>query len=313
MRIRNICILGGTGFVGHHLASELTRHGYQIKVLTRHRERHRDLLVLPTLELVESDIQSSQGLHTALRGSDAVINLVGILHEGPRSGAKFHSLHVELPLKIAEACRVNRIPRLLHMSALNASADGPSQYLRSKGEGEQALHERGGDGLAITTFRPSVIFGPGDGLFDRFAGLLAHIPFVFPLACPQARFAPVYVGDVVLSFVRSLADPSTYGKRYDLCGPREYTLQQLVEYTRQVLDLRRIIMPLNDRLSKLQARLLEHFPGALFTQDNYLSMQMASVCRENGLVGLGITPTGIAAVVPKYLIRRHGKGPYPRP
>lgn len=301
MAIKKVCIVGGTGFVGRHLASELARRGHDLRVLTRRRERHRELLVFPTLELVEVDVHRTAALSDVFAGCDAVINLVGVLNEGRREGDTFNDAHAELPGKVAEACRYNRIDRLLHMSALGASAKGPSEYLRTKGAGEDAAHATAGHDLAVTSFRPSVIFGHDDDFFNRFATLLRQIPLAFPLACPDARFAPVFVEDVVQAFVRSLDDKSTWGKRYDLCGPQRYTLRELVEYTARVAGLRRQVIGLGDRMSRLQARMLEFAPGKPFSRDNYLSMQVDSICRSNGLEELGIEPTGIDAVVPRYI------------
>ena len=311
MRIRRVCVLGGTGFVGHHLASALTRNNFRVTVLTRHRERHRELLVLPTLELVEVNVHAASDLGAALQGCDAVINLVGILNEWGRPGEDFQAAHVTLPRQVAEACRANNIPRLLHMSALNASVAAPSQYLRSKGEGERVLRAAAGSALALTILRPSVVFGPGDALFNRFARLLTRIPLIIPLPCPDARLAPVYVEDVVQAFLRALEDRQTWGRSYDLCGPRVYTLAELVSYTAEITGRRRHILRLNARQSRRQARLLERFPSNPLSWDNYLTLQVPSICRENGLLALGITPTGIEAVVPKYL-GRHGKDDFYR-
>ncbi|MEO5703230.1 MAG: complex I NDUFA9 subunit family protein, partial [Gammaproteobacteria bacterium] len=192
MKTTTVCLLGGTGFVGHHLIRQLTESGYRLRILTRRRERNRDLLVLPNVDLVEADIQDEQVLTRQFMGCDAVINLVGILNEKGSNGSGFRRAHVELPRKILQACLASGVTRVLHMSALNADADkGSSHYLRSKGAGEDLLHSM--QGLRVTSFRPSVIFGPGDSFFNRFATLLKLSPLFFPLACPNARFAPVYV------------------------------------------------------------------------------------------------------------------------
>ncbi len=310
MTIRKICIVGGTGFVGRHVASELARRGYSLKVLTRHRERHRDLLVIPTLELIEANVHQGADLREQFEGCDAVINLAGILNEtGGRQGG-FHSVHAKLPATIVEACRETGIKRLLHMSALKASPDAPSEYLRTKHAGEEAAHAAAAHGIAVSSFRPSVIFGPDDDFFNRFAKLLAMSGPIFPLACPEARFAPVYVDDVALAFSKSLADKTTFGRRYDLCGPRIYTLRELVEYTARLTGRRRVVVGLGERAARLQARLLEHFPGKPFSLDNYRSLQVDSVSDRNGLLELGIEPTSVESVVPNYLSRGGRTGIY---
>jgi NADH dehydrogenase len=312
MSIKKVCVLGGTGFVGRHLCCELSRRKLAVRVLTRRRERSRDLLVIPTLEIVETNVHSVADLSIEMKGCDAVINLVGILNEGKGSGKDFASVHGELPAKVAEACRYNRIPRMVHMSALHASPEGPSKYLKYKAEGENAVHGWAREGLAATSFRPSVIFGFDDDFFNRFATLLAMSPVVFPLACPDARFAPAYVEDVVRAFADCLEDKRTHGQRYDLCGPKQYSLRELVEYTAEVAGLHRRIIGLGNGLSKLQARVLELVPGKPFTRDNYLSLQVDSVCEHNGFETLGIQPHSLESVVPTYLGRRGRKSLYTR-
>lgn len=302
MRTHQIALLGGTGFVGRHLINRLARDGHELIVLTRRRERHRDLLVIPTLQLIEADVHNPVILRTHLSGCTAVINLIGILNERGDDGRGFHHVHVELAEKLIAACHELGIPRLLHMSALHASTQGPSHYLRSKGRAEESIHDAAHHGLQVTSFRPSVIFGPGDSFLNRFALLLRWTPLFFPLACPQARFAPVCVTDAAEAMARCLDDPHSYGRRYDLCGPRIYTLHQLVAYTARTIGVRRLIVPLPDWLSKLQANVLEYVPGKPFSRDNLRSLQVDSVCTDAGaLLQLGITPTPLEAVAPDYL------------
>ena len=190
---QQICVLGGSGFVGLRVVSALAAEGHSIRVLTRRRERHRELLVLPTVEVIDADIHNPDDLKQYFAGQDTVINLIGILNEKRDNGKGFYHAHVELAQKVIEACMAQGVKRLLHMSALNAdAATGSSYYLRSKGEAEQRVHAA--HGIKVTSFRPSVIFGPGDNFINRFAELLRITPGVFPLACGKSRFAPVYVG-----------------------------------------------------------------------------------------------------------------------
>lgn len=309
MRHHHICILGGSGFVGHHLAARLTEDGHDLRILTRRRESHRDLLVLPTLEIMECNVHDQEALNQAIAGCDVVINLVGILNEKGHNGEGFRHAHVELAKKVITACRVNGIRRLLHMSALGADAEhGASVYQRTKGEAENLVHAS--EGIHVTSFRPSIMFGPGDSFFNRFAGLLRMTPLFFPLACPDARFAPAYVGDVVECYARAIDNPETYGKSYSLCGPHVYTFKQLVEYTARLIGLRRWIIPLPDGLSRLQANVMEYVPGKPFSRDNYLSMQHDNVCQGEFPAEFGIIPRSIESEVPRYLAGKHERARY---
>lgn len=296
MRIDSVCVLGGSGFVGHQVVAGLNNAGKHVRVLTRRRERHRHLLVLPFVEVVEADVHDPAQLEWHFRDRDAVINLVGILNEKGHRGEGFRHVHVDLAKKVLEACKKCRVRRLLHMSALGADqGSAPSHYLRTKGEAENHLHTFAAPGIALTSFRPSVIFGRDDDFFNRFAGLLKLAP-ILPLACPNAKFAPVYVGDVAQRFVDALEDRSTFGRRFNLCGPEVWTLREVVDYIRELKGWRRLVIPLPDWVSRLQATVFEFVPGKPFSRDNFNSLQRDSVCPEGGTC-----PTPVEAVVPHYL------------
>jgi NADH dehydrogenase len=296
MKIQKICILGGTGFVGRHLATRLANRGYALKVLTRYPQRHREIGVLPGAELVGADIHDPRILAEQFAGCDAVINLVGVLHE--YSNQSFRAVHAELPAKVVEACRASGVKRLLHMSALHAdAARGPSQYLFTKGEGEQTVMQA--QDLAVTSFKPSIIFAPDDDFFNKFAGLL-KFNLVLPLACPNSRFAPVYVEDVAQAFEVALENDATIGQSYELCGPRVYTFKEIVEDIARMLGKKRLVVGLSDSLAQLQAKIFGMLPVKIFTMDNYLSLQVDSVCSCNGLEALGITPHSIEGIMPAH-------------
>lgn len=301
--MKRLCILGGNGFVGSHLCRALVDAGWLLRVPSRNEiGTNHPLRALPGIETSRCDIHDPHTLHTLFTGCAAVINLVGILNETGADGSGFRHAHVELTRKVIRACEEAGVKRLLHMSALHASAEhGPSHYLHSKGEAEQLVIDANRHGLATTRFCPSIIFGPGDAFFNRFAALLRFAP-LFPLACPATRFAPVYVGDVVRAFVTALSDPETIGQRYNLCGPKVYSLKQLVQYTADTCGMRRWIIGLNDTSSSLQARMLGLLPGKPMSYDNYLSLTVDSVCEEGFPARFGAA-TALEAIVPEYLCK----------
>lgn len=296
MKIQKICMLGGTGFVGRYLAARLANRGYSLRVLTRHPQRHREIEVLPGAKLIGADVHDSKALAEQFAGCDAVVNLVGVLHEYPNQS--FRAVHAELPAKVVDACRATGIKRLLHMSALHAdAARGPSQYLFTKGEGEQTVMQA--KDLAATCFKPSIIFAPDDDFFNKFAGLL-KFNLVLPLACPNSRFAPVYVEDVAQAFEVALENDATIGQSYELCGPRIYTFKEIVEDIARMLGKQRLVVGLPDSLAQLQAKIFGMLPVKIFTTDNYLSLQVDSVCSCNGLEALGITPHSVEGIMPAH-------------
>lgn len=296
MKIDSVCVLGGSGFVGYQVVTELNNAGKHVRVLTRRRERNRHLLVLPYVELIEADCHDPQQLRHHFRDRDAVINLVGILNEKGHRGEGFRHAHVELAKKVLEACKHCGVRRLLHMSALGADqSSGPSHYLRTKGEAENHLHTFAAPEVALTSFRPSIVFGRDDKFFNLFASLLAIAP-VFPVNRPGARFAPVCVGDLADRFVAALEDRATIGKRYNLCGPEVWTMREILEYICELKGWRRLLVPLPDWMSRMQANVLEFAPGKPFSRDNYNSLTVDSVCPEGGTC-----PTPVEAVVPHYL------------
>lgn len=297
--MKNILLIGGTGFVGTALSSRLAsptgisfgHADFSLTLATRRPERVRHLALLPTVRIVQADVHDEAVLTRLMAGQDAVINLVGILK------GNFQRAHAELPGKIGRAATAARVPRLLHVSALAATADAPSNYLRSKAAGEAALKAAY---PAATIFQPSVIFGRDDGFLNLFAGLLKIAPVV-PLACADARFQPVWVGDVVSAIVAALDDPAGGGQTYPLCGPRTYALRELVAYAGAVSGHPRPIIGLPFALSILQAFFMELLPKGPMTRDNVWSMQVDSVCPAGCTLPFGLTATPLEAIAPLYL------------
>jgi len=302
MKIRRVLVVGGTGFIGTAVVRRLVAEGVCVTVPTRRLAHAQHLLVLPTVEIVRADVHEDGAAARLVRGHDAVVNLVGILHSRPGSpwGLDFARAHVELPRAIARACDGAGVARLLHVSALKASRDAPSAYLRSKAAGEEAI----GEGrIAPTILRPSVVFGPGDSFLNLFAGLARRLPLL-PLACPQARFQPVWVGDVAAVIAEALARPESAGQTYELCGPAAYSLRELVRMAAALSGHPRPVIGLPDALSRVQAALLERLPGQLMTRDNLASMRVDSVCAGCALP-FGRTPASIEAIAATWLAPAH--------
>lgn len=291
-----IVILGGTGFVGSHLVARLSTLGHSVDVLSRNAAAKPQLGVLPRVRVRAANPYDSASLAAAFQGADAVINLVGILNESGFGGAGFKRAHVELTRCVIDACKAAGVRRLLQMSALNAGR-GESHYLKTRGEAEALVKA---SGLDWTIYQPSVIFGPGDGLFSRFKFLLSFSP-VLPLARASAKFAPVYVGDVVTAMAQTLDDTSALQQTYELYGPETLSLAQIVRYTARGMHLKRLVVPLPDVLGRLQALAMDFVPGKPFSTDNFLSLKTDSVGGVDGLYRLKIEKTPIEAVIPQIL------------
>lgn len=293
MLIRSVCVPGGTGFVGRHLVRLLCAQGVAVRVPTRSADKARLALGSLPAEIVAADVHDAAQLEKLFAGVDAVINLVGILHQ--QGDQTFRQAHVELAGKVIEAARVAGINRLLHMSALNAAPDGSSQYLRSKGEAERRMQA---SGLQFTLFRPSVIFGAEDNFLNLFAKLAKWAP-VLPLACANAKFQPVWVEDVAHAFAHSLNDAASIGQRYDLCGPQVYRLRELVAFAAACCGRHPLIVPLPDPIAYIQAGVMEWLPVKLMTRDNFNSMRLDNVC--GCAFPFGITPARMEDIAPQYL------------
>lgn len=301
MELKKVLLIGGSGFVGGWIANRLSDRGIRVTIPTRRRDNTKQLILLPTVYMVDADIHDPQVLASLMSGVDAVINLVGILHDGDSSkpyGKRFAAAHVELPKKILLAMKQAGVRRLVHMSALRASDDAPSAYLRSKAAGEAAVLGAANE-LDVTLFRPSVIFGPGDSFLNTFASLLRVFP-VMPLGGADARFQPVYIGDVADAFCACLTDRSTFGQTYELCGPTVYTLRELVEYTGELIGRRRPVIGLPDALAYLQAGFLSLLPNPPMSPDNLRSMQLDNLTDGNHNYP-GWQPMSLEAVAPGYL------------
>ncbi len=293
--MKNILVLGASGFVGRHVCEALNRAGLHITAPTR-RLPARLVQMLPMVSVVQADVHDPAQLAALLPGHDAVINLVAILHG---RAADFDKVHVQLPELLAQACMGAGVHRLVHISALGADTQAPSEYQRSKARGEQALQGFADQGLALTVLRPSVIFGKDDAFINLFAKLQALAPVV-PLAGAHTRFQPVWVKDVAQAVVYAVLHRATATHTYELVGPHIFSLKQLVEHAGVWARHPRWVIPLPGALAYVQAWVMEHLPGpTLMSRDNLASMQVDNVASGScpGLSALGVkTPTPLANI-----------------
>jgi uncharacterized protein YbjT (DUF2867 family) len=297
--MQRIVVLGGTGFVGRALCERLVTDfsGARIVVPTRRLRFADDLSALPGVELISANVHDDRQLARVLTDADAVVNLVAILHG---TAADFERAHVDLPRRLAAACRNAGTRRLVHVSALGVGDGAPSNYLRSKTAGESVLRDAG---LDLTVLRPSVIFGARDRFLNVFAQLQSVAPVV-PLAGANARFQPVWVGDVAQAMSRCLTDHSTIGQTYECVGPTVYTLADLVRLAGRYSGHERAVVALPGWAGRAQAAFMEHLPGEpLMSRDNIDSMAVPNVATGAlpGLQALGIEPAALEAIAPGYL------------
>ena len=295
-----ITIIGGMGFIGSQLAAKLSKFCKKIVILTRNKSSNSGITVLPNLEIIQVDINDERILKEYTKGSDILINLVGILNEFDKINT-FKLIHYDLVKKISNAIQANKIKRFLHISSLNANPTSSSNYLKTKGMAEDFLLQNTSGFCKVTIFRPSIVFGEKDSFFNKFAKILKFSP-IFPLACPAAKFMPIYIHDLTDFIIDSINDTKTYNTSIDVTGPKEYTFRELINLTLKSLRIRRLVIPLGDNLSKIQAIIFERLPGKLFSIDNYHSLKVDSISSE-GFKGT----TYAEDVVPTYLNRLKNK------
>lgn len=305
----SVLVLGGTGFVGRALCEQLTRQlgaGVRITVPTRRLQQARELQSLPGVTVVQADV--FKDLPRLLPGHDAVVNLIAILQG---SAAAFEHVHVELPRRIAAAMQAAGVRRLVHVSALGVAEHAPSRYLRSKAAGEAVLQVAAQTGnLDLTLLRPSLLFGDGDKSVNLFAGLQKLFP-VMPLGGAGARLQPVWVQDLARALVEVLLRREAIGLTYEIAGPRELTLGDLVRLAGRVAGHERPVLALPGPLATLQALAMECLPGEpLLSRDNLASLSVPNVPGGSlpGLAELGIHPAAMEAVLPTYLAPGSGVG-----
>jgi NADH dehydrogenase len=301
-------VFGGTGFIGRHLIARLARLDYEVRVVTRHAEAVRPLMTqgnVGQVVAVRADLNDDAGLARAVQGASLVASLIGILAE-PRRG-DFQRLQGALPGRIGRAAAAAGVPALVHVSAIGADPASPSAYARSKAAGEAGLLAAFPRAVIL---RPSIVFGPDDKFFNRFAGMAQLLPFM-PVVSGATRFQPVFVGDVAEAVLAAARRPAAAGQVFELGGPRVASFRELMGYVLEVTGRPKRLIELPPGLVRLQARLGELLPNPPLTRDQLILLGRDNVVGPGakGFAELGIAPQAMEAIVPGYLTRfRPGGG-----
>lgn len=313
MTIRQVTVFGASGFIGRHLVQRLARQGMRVTAAVRRPQRAKFLVPMGDVGQIApvfSDITDDASVNAAVAGADAVVNLVGILYERGRYG--FDAVHVRGAERVARAAAQAGARRLVHISALGARPNSPSTYARSKAAGEAIMRAAF---PAATILRPSIVFGPEDDFFNRFA-MIARISPVLPLfGGGTTRYQPVYVGDVADAIVKGLTDPATAGKTYELGGPRVYSFAELMRLMLETVGRRRCLLKLPFWTADIIGTFASLAPGRpVLTRDQARLLRSDNVVEAGalGLAELGIEPTACEVILPTYLdrFRRDGRRPF---
>jgi len=311
MKNRTVTVIGATGFLGRHTVRALAKAGWRIKAASRHPARGfflRPLGSVGQIELVKCDVTDADSVGAAIRGSDAAVNLTGILFE---RGQSFEDVQAAGAANVAEAAAAAGISALVHVSAIGADRHSDSVYARTKAEGEEAIRRNFPDAVIL---RPSIVFGPEDSFFNKFAGMARYFPALPLIGGGKTRFQPVFVGNVAAAIVAGLDNPAARGRTFELGGPAVYSFKELMEITLRQTGRERALIPLPFRLAGIMAAFLQLLPGSVLTMDQVRLLKKDNVAGAGapGLADLGITPTSVEAVLPSYLWRYRAKGEYAR-
>jgi len=307
-----VTVFGGSGFIGRYVVQRLASDGWTIRVAVRHPARAKFLKPLGDIGQITPlcvPLQDAGAVAAAVSGADAVVNLVGVLFEGGRQ--RFQAVHAEGAGTVASAAAAAGVDSLVHVSALGAAADSAAAYARSKAAGEAAVREAFPEAVIL---RPSVVFGPEDDFFNRFAEMARFSPALPLVGGGGTRFQPVYVGDVARAVVTALTDPDCRGKLYELGGPRVYSFKEILELLLEAIGRKRMLVPLPFGLARLQATFLELLPKPPLTRDQVALLRHDNVVSPGALTldALGIEPTAPEAVIPSYLDRYRPGGRFGR-
>lgn len=314
MSAKIVTVFGGSGFVGRHVVRELAKRGYRVRAAVRRPSLAgfvRTMGLPGQVEAVYADIKDDESVARALSGADMAVNLVGILYESGKQ--KFDALQAEAAGRIAWSAKAKGVDRLVHVSAIGADPDSPAKYASSKAEGEAAVLDAFPDAVIL---RPSIIFGNGDGFFNRFAAMAKFSPALPLLGGGHTKMQPVYVDDVADAVCTALEDTSTQGKTYELGGPTVYSFKELMQIVLDETQRKRILAPIPWSIARLQGRILGLLPAPLLTLDQVRMLETDNVVSEEAtsqnrtIEDLGITPKSVEAIVPGYLWMYRRQGQY---
>ncbi|GJM03026.1 MAG: 3-beta-hydroxy-Delta(5)-steroid dehydrogenase [Rhodomicrobium sp.] len=302
-----VTIFGGSGFIGRHLVQQLAREGYRIRIAVRRPELANFLQPLGSvsqIEAVHTNIRDEHSIKEATKGADYVVNLCGIL--APKGGQTFNNIHVQGARLIAIAAREAEAKRLVHISALGANSESNSSYARSKAHGEDAVLNMEPNAIIL---RPSVVFGPEDEFFNRFAGLMSMAPIV-PVFASKTKFQPVYVEDVARAIAAALDGKAAPGTIYELGGPEALTMRQIHEKIKEITGLGTGLLPLPLWIASLIALVTSPFPFAPITRDQVKLLKQDNIPSEAAIAEhrvpealISTRPQSVSAIVPQYLGR----------
>jgi uncharacterized protein YbjT (DUF2867 family) len=303
MGYRRVAVIGASGFIGRYVVKRLAARGARVAAVVRDVEAALFLQPMGDVGQIArlgANILDDARLAAAIAGADAVVNLVGILHESGKQ--RFAALHATAPGRLGALAKAAGVKHVVHVSAIGADPASPAAYARTKAAGEQAVRASFPDAIIL---RPSVVFGPEDDFFNRFAALAQCAPALPLIGGGKTRFQPVYVGDVADAVMAALDDPASAGRTYELGGPRIYTFRALMELVLAETDRKRLLVPLPWALASLQAAFLELLPTPPLTRDQVKLLRRDNVVAAGALTlaDLGIAPTAAEAILPGYMDR----------
>ncbi len=307
---RLVTVFGGSGFLGRNVVRALAKEGWRIRVAVRRPESAYFLKPagnVGQIQIVKANVRDDNAVRQALHGAHAAINLVGIIAQTGRQ--RFQALHVEAAERVARLAHEAGIARLVHVSALGASVDAPSRYFQTCAEGQVRVRAAFPE---ATIIRPSLLFGPDDDFFNKFAWLARMLPALPLIGGGRTRFEPVFVGDVAAAIARVLDDVSTTGKIYEFGGPEVFTFRQLMEFILKEIHRKRLLIPIPFFIARIQGAVLQFLPMKLLTLDQVRMLETDTVMSGTlpGLKELGIVPTALEAIVPSYLWRFRKAGQF---